>query len=70
MGGKGMTMKATKNDIGRIVIFRAITRWGAAKATRKIKGIRPNGGVIVTFGGWKDFYVRPGEIIEIFGEGT
>lgn len=59
-------MKATKNDIGRRVIFRAATRWTGAKQDRIIKSVLENGGVTVRFGGYSDFRVRPDEIIKIY----
>ena len=60
-----METKATKNDIGKQLIFKALTRWNSKKASRKIKDVKPDGSCIVWFGGWDCFKVKPHEIIEI-----
>ena len=59
-------MKAKKEDIGKKAEFRVATRWTGAKQVREIKDVRPDGSIMVRFGGWSDFHVNPWEILEIF----
>jgi len=49
------------------ITFRAMTRWSTyGKVTRNLRRFDENGTTpIVVFGGWNDFRVRPGEILEI-----
>jgi len=63
---KGKIMEITEKDIGKWVEFRALCRWNSAKAIRKIRGISPRNGPVVSFGGYKDFTVHPHEVIEVF----
>lgn len=55
-----------KDDIGKYVKFRSLTRWNSVTATRKIRDVTDNGYIVVYFGGWDNFKIRPHEIQEIF----
>lgn len=63
--GETLDCGACREVVGKIVTFKAITRWSGSKATRQIRGVRADGAVLVRFGGWTDFIVRPNEIISI-----
>lgn len=66
-GMKDMTNKKRADLMGKLVTFRAITRWCGRKTTRQVRGVRGDGAVFVKFGGWLDFIVKPDEIICIEG---
>lgn len=52
--------------IGDRITFRAVTRSGAAKATRTVTGVKRSGRVTVTrYHGWANFLVRADEIISV-----
>lgn len=51
--------------IGDSITFRAATRWGNSKATRKIVGIDRLERPLVRFGGWDSFVVMRHEIVSI-----
>lgn len=51
--------------VGDRIKFRSPTRYSNVTAIRVIREILPNGYVTVGFQGWKDFYVRPHEILEV-----
>lgn len=58
-----MTRKPKPGDR---ITFRAPTRYGAAKATRKVLKLDPlTGEPLVRFHGWADFRVRFSEIEEV-----
>lgn len=56
--------KAKRPDIGDRIVFRSITRWNDKIATRIVNGY-VCGNPTVRFGGWRDFVVRPDEIVAI-----
>ena len=58
-------IKVTEKDIGRRITFRAVCVWDSGKVTRTIRGTDRRGHALVQFGGWKDFAVRPHEILSI-----
>jgi hypothetical protein len=48
--------------VGDRITFRAVTRWGAAKASRIVTGFYL-GEPTVRYGGWSDFIVHWHEVI-------
>ena len=54
-----------KIKVGDNVTFKALTAWSSGKATRKVKAITDDGRIIVRFGGWDSFSIRPHEIISV-----
>jgi len=50
--------------LGDRITFKAVTRWGDSKATRKVNGFHA-GCPTVRYGGWGDFVVRHNEISQV-----
>ena len=63
-------MKVTKKDIGKKITFKEATRAGCDKTTRILRGITPEGKLIVRYQGWNVFYLHPHEVIEIEDKGA
>lgn len=51
--------------IGDRIQFRAITRWSGVATWRKVNGFDSRGWPTVVFGGWRDFIVRPHEVLQV-----
>lgn len=60
MKWKGITIK-----VGDRLRFKAATRWNCAPVWRKVNGFDWTGRPTVRYGGWSDFTVMPGEILEV-----
>lgn len=58
-------MAKRKVKVGDRIRFRAATRWSNAAVWRKVNGFWANGMPTVRFGGWDNFVVQPGEILEV-----
>lgn len=54
-------------EVGQEITFRALTRNGNKKATRKIVGKSANGKPLVRYNGWHDFQINWNEILLIDG---
>jgi hypothetical protein len=59
-----MTMDQ-KIKIGSRIVFKAVTRWGAAKASRLVTGFTRDGEPTVRYNSWGDFIVHWHEIVEV-----
>ena len=54
-------------EIGQEITFKALTRDGNKKATRKIVGRSTNGKPLVRYNGWGNFQINWNEILLIDG---
>ncbi len=56
-------MNIKEIEIGDRIKFKAVTRWSNEAVWRVVTAIHPC--VCVRFGGWAEFQVRDGEIVDV-----